>query len=379
MENKQMVATHSRAAVRARFAFAALLALSFLFVQSLQTVAHANPKKEKRASFGRLKIHTTTGTYPLLIKGAASNKTPFETPATETTQTFERLYDLPPGRYTVQITFSERKIWLREFDIEAGLIHCIGLGYTEAPPEPVVEYCKPFGQVNVSAQPEYTVGEPVTFTATVANYSGDVEPIYTWTISAGTIMRGQGTSEIEVDTAGVAGATNITATVAVDEGSGKPLPPGSTLTCHASANATTIPKPINRFYFKAFDDVKARLDDFVIEAQSIPHSMAYIIYYSGNKCPAGQRSSLGERSVEYMRDSRKFDPSRIKLIDGGKSEMDWVELAVVPLGSPAPQPHPNDLPPLTNDVPADLKSYPCVKDPLDGPRLDRPRFDRRRH
>jgi hypothetical protein len=381
MANKQIVAAHSRATVLARFAFVTIAALSFFFVQSLQTSVYAKPKKGKPAPYGRIKIYTSTGRYPLRIEGDASNKTRFITPENETTQTFERVYQLDPGKYTVEIAFSKNERWVREFVIEGGRIYCIGLGYTERTTTiKTPEYCKPFGQVTVAAQPTFEVGgEPITFKATVASYSGEVEPIYTWTVSAGSIMRGQGTSEIEVDTAGVSAETKITATVSVDEGSGRPLPPGSTLMCHAVANATVAAKvkPFEAFSGIAFDDVKARLDNFVIDLQSAPDATAYVIYYSGQGCPSGQRSSLGDRSVEYMINTRGFDRSRVKLIDGGKSIMDWMELWVLPAGRKPPTPRPDF--PLSGDPDAPRvskanKQYPCVKSPIDEPRPERPRY-----
>lgn len=374
MRDPQVVTTDSRAAVRARFAFAALLALSFLFVQSLVIGAHATPK-DKKYHLGRIKIFTSTGSYPLRIDGDAGNKTPYE--HVGKTTTFEQKFDLEPGKYTVEIAFSENERWLRQFIVEAGRIYCIGLGFTEKIiPVVKTEYCKPFSQVNISAPPTYDIGgEPIRFTANVSDYSGDNDPIYTWSVSAGTIMRGQGTNEIEVETTGVPENTQITATVAVDEGSGKPLPPGSTKSCHVVANATSVAK--GRIYETysgiAFDDVKARLDNYVIGLQRDPHSIAYVIYYSGSECRRkNQRTALGELSVKYMIESRGFDRSRIKLIDGGTSSMDWVELHVLPVGAKEPQPRP-DFPSSGHpDAPTVSKAnrqYPCVKSPLDGPQL----------
>jgi hypothetical protein len=378
MADKQTVASHSRAAVRARFAFFAIAALSFLFVQSLLIAAHANPKT-KKYSLGRVKIFTSTGSYPLRIDGqSVGSSTPFVWEGN--TQTFEQKIDLPPGSYTLQITFPNNERWVRPLVIEAGRIYCVGLAYTPKITKIIKpEYCKPFGQINVRTQPKYKRGDLVTFEATVGSYSGDVDLIYTWSVTAGTIIRGQGTREIEVDTAGLVGATNITATVTVDEGSGRPLPPGSTLLCHAVADATTVPEPkvFDVFNDIAFDDVKARLDNFVIQAQDAPDTTAYVIYYSGNKCPSGQRSSLGDRSVEYMINTRGFDRSRVKLINGGKSTMDWVELWVLPLGAQPPTPRP-DFPlsghPDAPKVSKANKQYPCVKTPLDEPRQEGSRY-----
>ncbi|HEY0376191.1 MAG TPA: hypothetical protein VGC87_04470 [Pyrinomonadaceae bacterium] len=381
----------------ARFAFVALLALSFLFAQSLQTAAHANPKKGKKVDYGRVYLTVAGPESPddkvVLLDSVEKKKEgpareshfydvaevyfdgAYAGPATRSRRTFE---SVTPGPHTFEVIFQGGNRWVREIVVEAGRIYCLGVAYKPAPPIEKVEYCKPFGQVSVSTQPKFKKGEPVTFKATVARYSGENEPVYTWTVSAGTIVRGAGASEIEVDTAGV--ETDFTATVSVDEGSGRPLPPGSTLRCHAEANATTTPEPedvvFDAYSGIAFDDVKARLDNFVIEARSVPQSTAYVIYYSGAGCRGGQRTSLGDLSVDYMVNTRGFDRSRVKLIDGGQSSMDWVELWVKPIGAATPTPRP-DFPssgdPGAPAVSKTNKQYPCVKSPLDAPRQERAR------
>src|SRR5690348_6286479 len=68
--------------------------------------------------------------------------------------------------------------------------------------------------VNVSCPDSVEAGEELTFTAGVSDGDAHVDPTYNWTISAGTIRSGQGTSTIVVDTMDAGGMT-ITATVDV--------------------------------------------------------------------------------------------------------------------------------------------------------------------
>jgi hypothetical protein len=56
-------------------------------------------------------------------------------------------------------------------------------------------------------------GESLTFTADVKGGDKDVTPTYNWTVSAGTISSGQGTSTITVDLKGVEAGASVTATV----------------------------------------------------------------------------------------------------------------------------------------------------------------------
>jgi hypothetical protein len=81
----------------------------------------------------------------------------------------------------------------------------------------------PCPSLSVSVPSEVKSGEPVTFTAT-----GSDEATYNWSVSAGTITSGQGTSTIVVDTSGLAGQS-VTATVSLG---------GLDPSCSATASAT---------------------------------------------------------------------------------------------------------------------------------------------
>ncbi|HEX9919834.1 MAG TPA: hypothetical protein VGA87_11735, partial [Pyrinomonadaceae bacterium] len=49
--------------------------------------------------------------------------------------------------------------------------------------------------------------DALTFTANVSGGDPNVTPTFNWTVSAGTISSGQGTSSIKVDTTGIGGQT----------------------------------------------------------------------------------------------------------------------------------------------------------------------------
>lgn len=334
MADKQVSAAHSRAAVRARFAFIALVALSFLFAQSLQTTARADTKK--KPNYGRIKISTNPGGYPVLIDGQ---------PAGSTTVS-ERLLDLPPGTHTVEIVFPNGERWLREFVVAAGRIYCIGLAYNPTsisiPPKLPCPY-----PVNVSAPATVNDGEVITFTADVG-YGGSSALNYTWTVSPASarILNGAGTPTIMVDSTGV-GRQPITAILVVDDGSGERM-------CRQTAQALTNvisnppPPPKSRIYDQfeppAFDDVKARLDNLAIELQNAPTSQAHIIVYSGRRSRAGQADRLAERARDYLTRERGLDSSRLVISNGGYRETDYFEIWLVPQGAEPPQATPTVQP-----------------------------------
>lgn len=69
-------------------------------------------------------------------------------------------------------------------------------------------------KVSVSCPDTVKAGEDLKFTAAVNGGASGVTPTYNWSVSAGSIKSGQGTSTIVVDTADTGGQT-ITATVDV--------------------------------------------------------------------------------------------------------------------------------------------------------------------
>ena len=117
--------------------------------------AHASPDK-KRPNYGRVKLSTNPGGFPILIDGQ---------PAGNTTAS-ERLIDLAPGPHTIEILFPQER-WTREFVVSAGRIYCIGLAYApRSIPLPAALPC-PY-PVNVSAPAQVADGEVITFASNVS-------------------------------------------------------------------------------------------------------------------------------------------------------------------------------------------------------------------
>ena len=328
-------------AARVKVGFA-LIALSLLFGQSLVRSAYA----DKKPNYGRVKISTTPGGYPILIDGK---------PAGETTAS-ERLLDLPPGLHTVEILFPNEERWTREFNVNAGRVYCIGLAYApKSIPIPPKLPC-PY-PVNVSAPSVVNDGDVITFASDV-NYGGSSALNYTWTVSPASaqIVSGAGTPTIMVDTTGL-GKQRVSAILVVDDGSGERV-------CRQTAQATTnvIPPPVVKqkcydcFPFTAFDDTKARLDNLAIELQNSPTSQGYIIVYSGRGSRAGQADRLIKRAKDYLVVQRGIDAARLSLINGGYRDTDYFELWVVPQGAEPPQATPTADSGYEQPAPTNLRS-----------------------
>ncbi|HXQ70868.1 MAG TPA: hypothetical protein VN844_10295 [Pyrinomonadaceae bacterium] len=177
------------------------------------------------------------------------------------------------------------------------------------------------------------VDQPLTFTSNYNGGTAGITPVYNWTVSAGTIIEGQGTDRIKVDTKGLAGQT-IRASLSLG---------GYNLEC-AADYAVTMPVPklegrrFDEFPDIARNDEKARLDNFAIELQNDPTATAYVIVYPGKNNKRYEVQEHSGRVVEYLVNSRGLDQHRIVTLVGPKRDQLRVELWLTPQGATAPNP-----------------------------------------
>jgi hypothetical protein len=170
-------------------------------------------------------------------------------------------------------------------------------------------------------------GQPVTFSSTLSGSLGNVTHAYTWTISNGRIIEGQGTSSIRVDTAGLEGQT-LTATLSMG---------GYSLDCSANCSVQ-FPAPLTCRSFDEFPAVarneeKARLDNFAIELQNDPSTSGYVIVNPGQHGRAGEVQTRSTRIVDYLVYSRRLDGRRIITVVGPARPELMIHLWVCPQGS----------------------------------------------
>ena len=220
-----------------------------------------------------------------------------------------------PGTYTATV----------EVDDGCGCITSSQTTVTVANCTDCVAPPPPCPTVSVSC-PDTADPGPITFTANVSGGPGT--QTYNWSVSAGTIASGQGTSSITVNAS--AGQT-ITATV--DLGGLDP-------NCPKTASCTTSikPPPPNSRKFDEygnirFNDEKARLDNFAIQLQNEPNAQGYIIGY-GSCGSEGQER--GNRAKDYLVNTRGIDAGRLVVVDGGCMPELKVELWIVPSGATPP-------------------------------------------
>lgn len=181
---------------------------------------------------------------------------------------------------------------------------------------------------NVSSPSEVEEGAPITFTA---GLSPSANVTYNWSVSAGTISSGQGTSSITVDTKGLGGQT-VTATVEVG---------GLAAACARTASSSTAVKPyrlpactkLDEYGNIKFNDEKARLDALGSALQSQPGSQGYIVAAGTFE---GEGLARANRAKDYLVNTRQIDAGRITVVDGGCRAELWVWLFVCEAGAPAP-------------------------------------------
>lgn len=334
MLHKEM--TNNTRALRAKVAFALLIASAFMLAQSANTYA-----KGRRPNYGLVQITTLPAAYPVMVDGKPDGET----------STTGREIELAPGSHTVIVVMPNGNRWERTFDVVAGRKHCIALNYR--PKRIVIEKSPCPYPVNISAPPTVNDGDTITFTSDVA-YGGSSALNYTWTLSPASarIISGAGTPTITVDSAGL-GNKSVTAILVVDDGSGE-------RNCRQTAQASTTvnppPPPIistthDEFPFIQRDDAKARLDNFVIQLQQQPDAKGYVIVYGGRTSPAGQADRLGTFARDYLVNERSFDPNRLIIMNGGYREADTFELWLVPTGATPPQATPTLQPSQVQPAP----------------------------
>jgi hypothetical protein len=225
------------------------------------------------------------------------------------------LSGLNPGTYTATVTVNDGN----QHTATGTTTVTVGRCECKPPPCPTI---------SVSCPSDVEQGAPITFTASVVGGTGS--PTYNWSVSAGTITSGQGTSTITVDTAGIGGQT-VTATVDIG---------GLDPACARTASCSTGVKPpppepikFDEYGNIRFNDEKARLDNFAIQLQNRPDAQGYYIVYG--TC-AGEGQARADRAKNYLVNNRGIEASRIVVVDGGCRADFAVQLWIVPSGAQAP-------------------------------------------
>jgi len=173
------------------------------------------------------------------------------------------------------------------------------------------------------------------FRVTHAPQSLRANVTYKWTLSAGSIIGGQGTDSITTD---LTGARDDSIEVTVEVG-------GLSGSCPGSVSYTLPPRigcvrPLDSYGNIKFEDEQARLDNYAIELQNDPTAEGHLVCYGGRKGRAGEAERRCVRAKKYLVERRGIEASRLLVVDGGFREELTVEPWLIPAGVRPPQPTP---------------------------------------
>ena len=146
-------------------------------------------------------------------------------------------------------------------------------------------------------------GDPMKFRVDV----GAVDLKYSWTISVGTIIEGQGTLAITVATDKSMQGSNVTATVEIE---------GLPSACEKTASETAPIAP--RLEWESLDewgnltdnDQRSRLDSFFAELANNPHNIGLVILLTTKRERRDARNPRVQLILDHAK-FRNFDKSRI--------------------------------------------------------------------
>jgi hypothetical protein len=323
------------------------VALATVIAMSLLASADAKPKKKKQADRQSGPPSLSLAADPTVIKACNDESARIRLVATarsvdgaplryKWTTSGGRLrgdgantnWDLAgvrPGVYQAFVEVDDGR------DLNCVAFSSVSIIVTDCPPPPPPPPVCP--NVTVSCPDGATENAPVTFSATISGGSPGITPSYNWTVSAGKIIRGQGTPNITVDTTGLAGQT-VRANLDVG-GFGTPCP----ASCASSIPIMNKPRKFDEYYDISRNDEKARLDNYAIQLQSEPGSQGYIIVYPSRRARPNDGQARAQRISDYLVNSRGIDTHRVVIVMGPQRE-DWLfELWVVPEGAPPPTPN----------------------------------------
>lgn len=189
------------------------------------------------------------------------------------------------------------------------------------------------GLVAVEGPTDVGPGEAIVFTAKVVGLTHTPKAELKWKVSAGTIMSGEGTSVITVDSAGLSGVGVIATAELV----------GAPAGCSGSAAKTVnvrfgciLPHKFDGYGDIAFEDEKARLDNFAIQLLNEPNSIAYVFMTAGQETFPNEANERLARAKSYLVKVRKVDANRIVTKDCGFTTDLTITLWLLPVGMEIP-------------------------------------------
>ena len=170
--------------------------------------------------------------------------------------------------------------------------------------------------------------EPVTFTATINGGDPNLQSKFKWTLSAGTISNGQGTSTITVDASRLGGQT-ITATVEIDDVSAMTADCPKKASCAKQIGYCCMnSRKFDEYGEILFQEETERLDNFALQLKSEPTTQGVVIVYGRYGYRRRDIQARANRIKDYLVKKHDIESERIVIVTGGNVEESTVELWV---------------------------------------------------
>lgn len=174
---------------------------------------------------------------------------------------------------------------------------------------------------------------PLKFSVAIKGEEPDSKLGFEWNVSAGKIIAGQGTNQIQINLSETS-AKQITASVQV-----KGLTPECDNHSFSTTEVGSFPYKIDEFGFVYYSDLSARFDGFISYIYSEPSMTGYIIIYGPRE---GNSKAVLKTiyNIKKLMAFRQYDASRVKIVEGGFREEGMIEFYLIPQGAEVPKPTP---------------------------------------
>jgi hypothetical protein len=198
---------------------------------------------------------------------------------------------------------------------------------------------------SAQGHPNYTIqvtcSEKVPATAASAEFTAVIRPkveerleksvTYEWTVSAGTITEGQGTSKIKVDYGSEIDGSSITANVRVP--SGEFYFQDLSNACTTSVEVSQ--RVIDEMERPNCERLQAAMDMAGAEMSNNPADRLFAVVHPGKTESSFARGYASQVSA-WVR-TRRFDPNRVTIAFGAERDVASVVLIAVPPGAKEPK------------------------------------------
>ena len=204
------------------------------------------------------------------------------------------------------------------FKVSLALLLCFSWSNAQEKPRPAPqdgrsleweEFCP---TLNLSCPETLEPGQPLTFSLKMEGVACDLKPTFNWTVSEGTIIEGQGTPIIKVDTAGLSGNW-VVATLTIG---GFDPSCEATVLCKSFVKAKPIIDPMvfDQYGRLPWKEEMARLDNIAEMLKGMTDVEITILVFDGLDAKRGTAGVLAKRARRYLITKKGIKPELVRIV-----------------------------------------------------------------